>query len=110
MMLIPRVFAQSAEETVEAAHRLIPSCPETGCGWNEFVILLNNAVDLLLKIVPFIALYWIIYGGFQIMTAGDRKDVYVAGRRKITSAIIGLALVYSSYLIYNLIRGVFSRP
>jgi ABC-type amino acid transport system permease subunit len=109
MKLIPVALAQNAEEAVEAARNLIPSCPKTGCGWKEFILLIHSVVDLLLKIVPFFALFWIIYGGFEIMTAGDEKGKYSNGMQKIKASIIGLALVYGSYLIYDLIRGVFSQ-
>jgi hypothetical protein len=109
MMLIPKVFAQDADALVESSNKLMPVCPETGCGWNEFVILINNLIGLLMKIVPFVAIFWIIYGGFQIMTAGGDTGKYNKGKTKIVGAIIGLVLVYSSYLIYNLIIGVFAR-
>ncbi|HOF50262.1 MAG TPA: hypothetical protein PLH22_01045 [Candidatus Colwellbacteria bacterium] len=108
-MLIPRVLAQDAEEAVEAARGLIPACdPETGCGWEQFVQLLKNGVDLIFKIVPFVALYWIVYGGFEILTAGGDKGKFDKGKGKIQNAIIGLVLVYGSVLIYNTIKGVFS--
>jgi len=107
-MLIPRVLAQDAEEAVEAAKGLIPACGPDGCGWKDFVTLLNNGVDLIFKIVPFVALYWIVYGGFEILTAGGDKGKFDKGKGKIQYAIIGLALVYGSVLIYNTIKGIFS--
>ncbi|HQA96116.1 MAG TPA: hypothetical protein PLN18_01990 [Candidatus Colwellbacteria bacterium] len=108
-MLIPRVLAQDAEEAVEAARGLIPKCPETGCGWEQFIELLKNGVDLLIKIVPFVAMFWIIYGGFEILNAGGNTETFNKGTKKIKNAIIGLVLVYGSVLIYNLISGVFSQ-
>lgn len=106
-MLIPKVFAQDADELVESAHKLMPDCPATGCGWNEFVTLIDNLIGLLIKIAPFVAIFWIIYGGFDmLLDKGDRKR-FTEGKKKITGAIIGLVVVYSSSLIYNLIIDVF---
>jgi ABC-type amino acid transport system permease subunit len=106
-MLIQKVFAQEVNEVIESARGLIPKCPSTGCGWKEFMALINNVVGLLFKVVPFIAIFWIIYGGFDMLSSMGDKTKFDKGKQKIITAVWGLVLVYGSYMIYDLIRGVF---
>lgn len=55
-------------------------------------------------LVSFIMLLW---GGFSWVTAGGDKDGVDKARKKITGALIGLALALSSYAFLRVLRILF---
>ena len=58
----------------------------------------------LLSIVGVVAGVSIIYGGFLWMTSGGAADRAKKGKKRISDAVIGMALAYGSYLILYLIN------
>lgn len=77
---------------------LVPDC-SGGCGWPEFVELLENLLDFGLKIVVPIAALTIAYGGFLLLVAGGDEKKIATGRAAIIAALVGVAIVYGSYII-----------
>lgn len=70
--------------------------------------------EVIAKILPYIftiagilLLFYLVIGGFQLMTsAGDPKGVESA-KNKITSALIGFFIIFLSYFIVRLIGQIF---
>lgn len=77
----------------------MPQCPPGGCGWEEFGQLLNNLISFGLKIAVPIAVLVIAYGGFLLLFAGGDERKIAGGKSAIVAALIGLAIVYGSYII-----------
>ncbi len=67
----------------------------------SFVI---NGVLVLAGLFAFIFLLW---GGVQWIMAGGDKEGTEKARKRITSALVGLAIVFSAYAIAFLVKSVF---
>jgi len=80
--------------------------PDTGApgyGWPEFNQLIQNVMDFLIIISIPLGIVVIIYGGFLLMTSAGSENRIAAGKRAILSAIIGLAIVFGSFIIITTI-------
>lgn len=79
-------------------------CNITGSGFSKFV---GNTVTALMVLASLVALGFLIYGGIKwIMSEGDKTAVEAA-RNTIVGAVIGLVVVFLSYLILSVILGLF---
>ena len=79
--------------------------PETLFGNDEaaiskyiFVIVLN-VIEILLRIVGYLAVFFIIYGGFLFITSSGSPDKAAKGQKTILAAIIGLAITLAAVSI-----------
>jgi len=62
-----------------------------------------NILGIMIRIVGYIAVVMIIYGGFMFLTGGDNPSQVQGARTTILNAIIGLVLSISATAIINLI-------
>lgn len=89
---------------------LLPKCPPVGCGFPELVQLISNITNFLITIAIPLAVVVILYGGFLLLTARGSEPQINSGKQAITAAVIGLVIVFTSYIIYNLvIRAIFGQ-
>jgi hypothetical protein len=58
-------------------------------------------INFLLLGVGFVALLFVIYGGWVVLIGGDSDDAIGKGRKVIINAVIGLVLIISSFVIVN---------
>jgi len=72
-------------------------------GDNSVRGVLFMLVELLLTVVGIIAIFFIVYGGFQYITSGGNEEVAEAGKKTLTNAIIGLVIVILSYTIVTVV-------
>lgn len=63
-----------------------------------------NAIEIALQLVGYIAVGFIIYGGFQYLTSAG-SDQTAAARKTIINACVGLGISIASVGIVNLIVG-----
>lgn len=70
-----------------------------GCGLSHFLKFITHLIEFLITIAIPIAVIFIVYGGFVIMTAGGSEERLKRGRHIITVAVIGLIIVLTSWLI-----------
>ncbi len=75
----------------------------TNCGWNDFGALLQNIFNFLITISIPLATLAIIYGAFLLLTSGGSSSRVEEGKKAILAALIGLAIVFGSWLIYKAI-------
>ena len=69
--------------------------------------LVNNAIPILMPIAGILLLAYLIWGGFDYLTAmGDPKKAE-AGKTKITHAVIGFFIIFASYWITQLVAFMF---
>ena len=73
-------------------------------GWLAQIAI--NLVTMLLTLVAYIALAYVIYGGFKYMTNGDNSSGTQAARKTITNALIGLAISILAVAIVKFVTGV----
>ncbi len=64
-----------------------------------------NIIELILQLVGYIAVGFIIYGGYMYMISAGAPDGMVKARKIITNAIVGLLISIFSVAIVNLISG-----
>ena len=65
-----------------------------------------NVIDIVLTLVGFIAFFFIMYGGFQYLTGGDKPAQVESAKKTILNAVIGLVISIVSTAIVNLIFGI----
>jgi hypothetical protein len=64
-----------------------------------------NIVDMILQLVGYIAVGFIIFGGYKYMISAGSPDGMVKARKTITNAIIGLIISIFSVAIVKIISG-----
>jgi hypothetical protein len=81
---------------------LLPPCTSSGdCGFNDFILLGVNLTKMILGIVGSLALLFFIYGGIMFLIAGGSSEMIGKGKKIITNAVIGVALVLGAWIIVN---------
>ena len=76
--------------------------PGGNCGNYSLTDFLQLAVTIsnwILSCVGAIALLFFIYGGFTFILSGGSEEKIKEGRMILVNAVIGLALVFASYII-----------
>jgi hypothetical protein len=85
-----------------------PSGNKNECGLyavNDFVALAINVSKWILGIVGSLSLIMFIYGGFMFLISAGSADAIGKAKKIIIAAVIGLAIVFSSYLIIKFVLG-----
>ena len=72
-----------------------------------FVAMVSAALNFLLIAAALIAFFFLLAGGVQWILAGGDKEGTEKARKKITNALIGLAIVFSAYAIAFLVNALF---
>lgn len=77
---------------------------------DDFIFLAINVSKWILGIVGSLALLMFVYGGFLMITSGEniiteggKSSKINKGKKVITAAIIGIVIVFSSYLIIKFV-------
>lgn len=65
-----------------------------------------NIVDIGLSVVGIIAVFFILYGGFQFLTGGSNPGQVEKARKTILNAVIGLVISLGAVAIVNLVFGI----
>lgn len=68
-----------------------------------------NIVEMAVVIVAYIAVFFILYGGFLYMTGGALPAQLERARKTITNALIGLVIAMAAIALNNLIFGIITR-
>lgn len=71
-------------------------------------IIVLNIIEIGLQVVGYLSAFFIIYGGFQLMTSAGSAEGTVKARKTITNAVIGLMISILSVAIVNFIAGAIS--
>jgi hypothetical protein len=64
-------------------------------------------LTLLFVAAAVVALFFIIWGGIMWITSGGEKEKIQEARNRIIYALIGLVIIFSSYLIVRTVGGLF---
>jgi len=65
-----------------------------------------NIVDIGLTLVGIIAVFFVLYGGFQFLTGGNNPSQVEKARKTILNAVIGLVISFGAVAIINLVFGI----
>lgn len=85
------------------------NCPCKTVGKCSVVQLLQVVVNLsyfIFALSGTIALAVLMYGGILWMTSAGNADSVKKGRQAISGAFVGLAIIFGSYVLINLVIGI----
>lgn len=74
------------------------------------VVILNITTDLTI-LAAYLVLGFVIYGGYRILASAGDVGKVTQGKKTLTHAFVGLAIVMLANVIFNIIRiGILSSP
>ncbi len=79
----------------------------TGSGIDILQLFLTNFITLALGAAGVISFFMLLWGGIEYITAGGDKERTQSAAKRLTAALIGLAIVFSIFAIIYLIEAVF---
>lgn len=65
-----------------------------------------NIVDMGFHLVAYIALVYVLYGGFMFLTSNGNSEKVVKGKNMLLNAVIGLVICIASSLIVNVVLSI----
>lgn len=72
-------------------------------GYTCIESLVSNIVSMVFIVSGIVFFVFLVWGGFDILTSGGDKTRLADGQKRLTSALIGLAIVSTSYAIYKVV-------
>lgn len=118
--IIPKATGETAPSGCVDRAKELNIDAKTYCGnyaINDFITLAINIARWILGIVGSLSLVMFIYGGFMFLISAGSSESVTKAKQIIVAAVIGLAIVFSSYLIikftldsmgidWNVVKGV----
>lgn len=95
--------------------RLVPSdCANDptnfdACNSADLQQLIINVIVFIRDISIVIAVLFILWGGFLILTSGGSSDRLGKGKKSITAAIVGIVIVLAAWLAINIFITTFTN-
>lgn len=71
-------------------------------------MMLRTVLNIMLGIAGVASFVILLWGGLQWILAGGDKEGTEKARKKITAALIGLAIVFSAYALLYILRTLFN--
>jgi hypothetical protein len=110
LLVILTLLAANAALAGTLAPKCDPTLPPSfkgACGLPAFVDFIRNIISQVFVIIIPLAVIFIIWGGFVIMTAGGSPERVKKGKEIILIALTGLIIALGSWLILTTISKVF---
>ena len=99
-MIIVPTPSFAADPSKSLTDNLSSRCMESGdCELNDFVRLGTNTAKIILGATGSLSLLMFVYGGVVFLTSAGNKEQVEKGKKIITGALIGIAIVFLSYTI-----------
>ncbi|HEY4714972.1 MAG TPA: pilin [Candidatus Paceibacterota bacterium] len=90
---------------------LVPDCPETGCGWDQLMLLVAKVIDFLVFYLSLpIAAIAFAYAGFLLMTSGDNSGKRDQAKEIFRKVGLGLVIAMAAWLIVSTILTTLVDP
>jgi len=81
--------------------------PDAAGGLAPFIWrIVLNGIEMAIVVVAYIAVFFILYGGFLYITGGASPGQLEKARKTITNAVIGLVIAMGAIAINNLIFSI----
>ena len=88
----------------EGADCTIKAPPADQDGLTEYIWkIVLNVVDIVLKIIAYLAVIYIIYGGFLYITSNGNSDATARALKSIINASVGFAIALSAIALKNFV-------
>lgn len=69
--------------------------------------VVSTAIKVLVVVAAVLFFFWLVLGGIKWITSGGDKNKTEEARQQITSALVGLVVVFSAWAIAQLIKILF---
>lgn len=94
-LTIPQdVQAASGDIDYPEGFTILPDCYEDGsCGLNDFIQLFVNLANVMLKILPYLAMIMMIWAGFNLIMSGGNPTKIQEGKKMVFSIVLGVMIV-----------------
>ena len=76
----------------------------------EFGSVVGGVVNMIFIIAVVAALGFLVWGGFKWLTSGGDKEGVESARNTIIAAIVGLIIIFLSYVVLNLLLVFLGYP
>ena len=101
-----------AAPTAFAAGINISTCPGGNfgalcLGANDLNKVIGNAINFIFVVAAMLALAFLILGGIKWLTSQGEKEGVNKARETIVAAVVGLVIIFLSYLIVNFVLNLF---
>lgn len=91
------VLAQDEFGLYDTAYKSLPT------GTPAPFAIVATVIQIILGVIGVVALVLILYAGFQWMTSAGNEEKINQAKKIIASAIVGLVLIFSSYIIADFV-------
>lgn len=95
------VMAQAAKPTLSGFDDT--AAASAGFRIQDLGLLFQRVLNLIMIIAALLVFGYMIWGGVQWITSGGDKGKTEEARNKITSAVIGLAVLAASYALFRVV-------
>ncbi|MFA4818280.1 MAG: pilin [Patescibacteria group bacterium] len=104
-------LAQTFELKKGIVGNLPEACQATGnCTMCDFVSLFVVLQKVILSIFAGLALVMLIWGGQSMVFAAGNQEKFTAGRKLITSTLLGVLIILAGYLLVVALYGILTTP
>ncbi|MEW6616957.1 MAG: hypothetical protein AB1333_00885 [Patescibacteria group bacterium] len=79
--------------------------PTNPCGFCDALVVGRNIIEDMFKVAFILATVFIAYGGFTLMIAGGNEKNVSSAKEIIKSAVIGLLIALTAWIVINTILG-----
>jgi hypothetical protein len=101
-------FAQCIKIAGEEICGPLPTSASAG-GCDKFTVacFVNKLIGFIFPISGILLFFFLVWGGFTLLTSAGNPEKLKSAQGKMTAAIIGFILLVSSYLIVKLVAKIF---
>ncbi|MEA2020227.1 MAG: pilin [Patescibacteria group bacterium] len=71
---------------------------------------INNLINAVMIIAGLLLFFYLIFGGFQYLTAGGNEDAIESATKTIRNAVIGLLIVVGAWFITKIVETLTGVP
>ena len=68
--------------------------------------ILTDALGIIFMLAAFLTFFWLVWGAFQFMTSSGDKQKVQEARSRITWAIVGLIIVFLSFMVAQFVAEI----
>lgn len=109
VMLLMQPLAVEAQGIVNCGTRgsgYVDGQPAEPCTFKHLFELVYYVVNTLISLAGLVAIFYVVWGGAQMLLSAGAPDKVQAAKQTIWNAILGLVLVLMAYLIVSFVVGL----
>ncbi|HSD98922.1 MAG TPA: pilin [Patescibacteria group bacterium] len=103
-LLAPQAYAQGIKINTCPGGNFSALC----LGASDLGKVITNGINFLFVVAAMLALVFLVLGGVKWLTSQGEKEGVNKARETIVAAIVGLVIIFLSYLIVNFVLNLFA--